>query len=56
LTSRDIGSHSDPYLIVSMGNRVYNERHDYKLDEINPFFNKVFDFNAELPGAPTLKI
>ena len=29
LSSRDNGSDSDPYLVVSMGNRVYNLRNEY---------------------------
>jgi hypothetical protein len=29
LSSRDIGSESDPYLIVSLGDKVYKERDSY---------------------------
>jgi hypothetical protein len=29
LSSRDNGGESDPYLIVSLGNKTYNERKDY---------------------------
>lgn len=29
LASRDIGSDSDPYLIIRCGNKIYNERESY---------------------------
>lgn len=29
LASRDIGSASDPYLFISLGNKNYNERKNY---------------------------
>jgi hypothetical protein len=29
LASRDIGSDSDPYLILRCGNKIYNERESY---------------------------
>lgn len=43
-SQRDIGSFSDPYLIVTCGKTVYNDRDNYMLDEPNPKFNKHFDF------------
>lgn len=38
LSSRDNGSESDPYLIVSCGNKSYNERSNYQQDQPNPDF------------------
>lgn len=54
LASRDIGSFSDPYLKISVGERSYNTRDEYKLDEPNPKFNKRFEFAADFPGAPPM--
>lgn len=45
LSSRDIGSESDPYLKLKCGNKVYDERDNYQLDEPNPKFNKKYEFN-----------
>jgi len=56
LASRDIGSFSDPYLIVSCGDRVFSERDNYQLDEANPKFYKLYNFTAEFPGAPQIRI
>lgn len=38
LASRDIGSASDPYLYITLGDKVYNERKNYQDDEPNPDF------------------
>jgi len=54
--SRDIGSHSDPYLFVKCGNREFSERDNYQLDEANPKFYKLFEFTGEFPGAPMIEI
>ena len=56
LASRDNGSFSDPYLIMSLGNKTYNERDIYQLDEPNPDFHKYYDFEAVFPGCPPLNI
>ena len=56
LASRDNGGVSDPYLKMSCGNKVYNERDNYQLDEANPHFNKYFDFEATFPGCPPLVV
>ena len=54
--SRDIGSFSDPYLIVSCGKLKFSERDNYQLDEPNPKFYKLFEFTGEFPGAPRINI
>ena len=36
LASRDIGGFSDPYLVLTLGDKVYSERDNYILDEPNP--------------------
>ena len=56
LSSRDNGSESDPYLIVTCGNKTYNERQFYQNDEPNPKFLKSFDFEAVFPGCAPLVI
>jgi Ca2+-dependent lipid-binding protein len=56
LSSRDNGSASDPYAIVSLGNKVYNERDNYQTDQPNPTFYKSFDFEAVFPGCAPLVI
>jgi Ca2+-dependent lipid-binding protein len=56
LSSRDIGSESDPYLEVSLGNKVFSDKDNYQNDEPNPDFHKVFIFEAEFPGCPMLSI
>lgn len=52
LASRDIGSASDPYLILQVGDKTYSERDNYVLDEPNPQFAKHYDFETEFPGCP----
>lgn len=54
--SRDIGSFSDPYLIISCGTRVMSERDNYQLDQPNPEFYKLYEFTGEFPGAPQIII
>ena len=54
--SRDIGSLSDPYLLVRCGNREFSERDNYVLDEANPKFYKLFEFTGEFPGVPMIEI
>ncbi len=56
LASRDNGSFSDPYLIISCGKKVYNERDNYIEDEPNPNFYKSYDFEAVFPGCPPIDI
>lgn len=56
LASRDIGSYSDPYLKLRCGEKVFNERKNYILDEPNPKFLKHYDFDTVFPGCPMLFI
>ena len=42
LASRDIGSASDPYLFITCGDKNYNERDNYQLDNSEPEFYKMF--------------
>ena len=53
---RDIGSASDPYLIIKYGKQIYNEQENYQLDEPNPKFHKRYEFNGEFPGSPAIQI
>lgn len=54
--SRDIGSFSDPYLKITCGDNVFNERENYQLNNSSPWINKLFKFNASFPGAASLMI
>jgi len=56
MVSRDSGSDSDPYLIVKLGKKAFNERENYQEDEPDPKFFKYFDFEATFPGCPPLEI
>jgi len=56
LASRDLGSFSDPYLVVRCGKKVYSRRDKYQLDEPNPKFYDMFEITAKFPGAPPLEI
>ncbi len=52
--SRDVGSYSDPYLIIKCGKITFNERENALVDEPNPKFYKHYDFEASFPGAPPI--
>ena len=56
LSSRDIGSHSDPYLHLTCNDKVYSERYNYQLDIPNPKFMKYYDFEGIFPGCSPLQI
>ena len=56
LASRDIGSFSDPYLIVRCGKKEFSERDNYVTDEPHPKFYKLYEFYGQFPGAPVLHI
>ena len=56
LSSRDVGSASDPYLYLKCNKKVYNERSSYQLDEPCPKFHKRYDFQAVFPGCSPLEI
>ena len=53
---KDMFSPSDPYLVVKMGSKEYNERENYQLDTPDPKFNKCYEFTNVFPGAPVLEI
>lgn len=55
-SSRDIGSFSDPYVVVKCGNKVESRRECYQEDEPNPSFYEVFDFDVTFPGAQSIVI
>lgn len=56
LASRDIGSASDPYMVIRYGNQVKSDRDLYQLDEPNPKINRVYEFSGTFPGAAPLSI
>ena len=56
LASRDVGSASDPYMVIRCGDVIKSDRDLYQLDEPNPKINRVYEFNGTFPGAPPLSI
>lgn len=54
--SRDIGSFSDPYCVITCGDKVFSGRDRYQLDEPNPKFFEVYEFSAYFPGAHPIVI
>ena len=56
LSSRDNGSPSDPYLYITCNDKVVNERSNYQLDEANPKFHMMYDFEGVFPGCSPLEI
>jgi Ca2+-dependent lipid-binding protein len=56
MVSKDSGSDSDPYLIVKLGKKKFNERENYEEDQPDPSFFKYFDFEAQFPGCPPLEV
>ena len=56
LSSRDNGSESDSYFILSCGNKVYNERSNYQENQPNPEIYKCFEFEGTFPGCAPLVI
>jgi Ca2+-dependent lipid-binding protein len=55
-SSRDSGSESDPYLVVSCGNFHLNDRSNYQIDQACPEFYKRLQFPAVFPGAQPVVI
>jgi len=56
LSSRDNGGESDPYLVVSCGKNIFNERDNYQENNPNPDFFKHFEFEGTFPGCAPLQI
>jgi len=56
LASRDMGGFSDPYLILKLGKKKFDERKNYVMDDPHPNFCKHFDFETTFPGCPMLFI
>lgn len=54
--SRDIGSHSDPYIKIQCGKKTVSDRDNYQLNEANPKIFRHFDLNVTFPGAAPLYI
>ena len=56
LAQRDNGSNSDPYVELVCNDEHQYDRDSYILDEPNPQFNQIYDFNATFPGCSPLTI
>ena len=56
LAARDNDSPSDPYVKVTLGDEVRDDRENYKTDDPEPDIYKMYKFQATFPGCPLLKI
>jgi hypothetical protein len=56
MSSRDNGSASDTYLKLECNGKTFSERDNYQLDEANPDFYKLYEFEGHFPGSSVLKI
>ena len=56
LASRDIGSESDPYYIIELGDQKESGREEYLENEPNPDFYKMVKLQGEFPGCSLLTI
>ena len=56
LPEKDVGGSVDPYIVVKLNGKVYNERDSYIPDCHNPEINKMFEFNSGFPGCGILEI
>lgn len=54
--SRDVGSASDPYLVLKCNKTTFSERDNYQLDEPCPDFYKKYEFEGTFPGCSPLVI
>lgn len=52
----DRNGKADPYLVLSLGKVVIDERADYQPKALNPVFGKCYEFNAQLPQDSMLII
>jgi hypothetical protein len=43
-------------LKIRCGTKKFNERENYQLDQPNPKFHKLYEFDAEFPGAAPVTI
>ena len=53
---QDPNGKSDPYLKVSVGKKVINDKENYVTATIDPLFGKMFEIPARLPMDRTLKV
>ncbi|KAM3144321.1 hypothetical protein pb186bvf_003485 [Paramecium bursaria] len=56
LPPKDFDSMSDPYIQIKLGDQVVDNQKEYKQDDCNPKFYKLFTISTELPGASDLII
>ena len=47
---------SDPYLVLSLGDKSINDSANYIQDATDPDFYRMFEFKAHLPGVSQLEI
>ena len=56
LSSRDLTSPSDPYLYITLGDKVIDEREKHQDDIENPKFYSKYEFVVDLVSTPLLNI
>ncbi|VEN56322.1 unnamed protein product [Callosobruchus maculatus] len=56
LRPKDITGKSDPYLVLTLNDKVINDRDNYVVRQVNPVFGRCFEFIAAFPFDHMLKI
>nr|VZI01534.1 unnamed protein product [Spirometra erinaceieuropaei] len=56
LRPSDPSGTSDPFLVVSLGKQVFNEKDSYLKKTLRPTFGKMFQFDAKFPMDTTLHV
>ncbi|KAL9983681.1 hypothetical protein ACROYT_G005897 [Oculina patagonica] len=56
LQPQDPSGLADPYLIVSLGKKKYDDQDNFQPNTLNPVFGKMFEFKASIPQVKDLKI
>lgn len=56
LQPQDPSGLADPYLIVSLGKKKYDDQDNFKPNTLNPVFGKMFEFKVEIPVAKDLTV
>jgi Ca2+-dependent lipid-binding protein len=56
LQAQDPNGKSDPFLKVSIGKKVINDKDNYITASLNPIFGKMFELPARLPIDHSLKV
>ncbi|CAH1957365.1 unnamed protein product [Acanthoscelides obtectus] len=56
LRAKDITGKSDPYLVLTLNDKVISDKDHYVPRQVNPVFGRCFEFMAAFPFDHILKI